>query len=62
MATKSFLKDIVIKDKKSAKAFLSALENAEGKRRKQVDYNTKVINIKDQEAIKNMFKRKNSGI
>ena len=36
MATKSFLKNIVIKDKKSAEAFVSALENAETKGRKNV--------------------------
>lgn len=62
MATKSFLKDIVIRDKKSAKAFLSALENAEGKKRKQVNYDAKVTNIKDENIIRNIFKGKNSGI
>lgn len=58
MATKSFLKDIVIKDKKSATAFLSALENAEGKRRKEINYNIPVKTIKDDETIRKIFKRK----
>ena len=38
MATKSFLKDIVITDRKDAKSFVEALENAEEKasQKKQV--------------------------
>lgn len=55
MATKSFLKDIVIKDKKSAEAFVSALENAEKKGRKKINFNTAVKTIEDKEAIKKMF-------
>ncbi len=55
MATKSFLKNIVIKDKKSAEAFVSALENAERKGRKKVHYNTAVKTIEDKETIKKMF-------
>ena len=59
MATKSFLKNIVIKDKKSAATFLSALENAEGKTRKKVNCNTPIQTVKDEETIKKMFKRGN---
>lgn len=59
MATESFLKNIVIKDKKSAAKFLDALENAEGKKRKKVICNTPIYNIKDEETIKKIFKRKN---
>lgn len=55
MATKSFLKEIVIKDRKAAEAFVSALENAEKKGRKKVNLNTSVRTIKDKETIKKMF-------
>ncbi len=55
MATKSFLKNIVINDKKSAEAFVSALENAEKKGRKKINFSTKVKTIEDKEAIKKMF-------
>ena len=55
MATKSFLKDIVIKDKKSANAFVSALENAEKKGRKQTNIGASVKTIEDKETIKKMF-------
>ena len=55
MATKSFLKDIVIKDKNAAKAFVNALENAEQKGRKKITFNTKVEEIKDKTTIKKMF-------
>ncbi len=57
MATKSFLKNIVIKDKKSAMSFLCALENAEGKHKKKVDFDKTVETIKDGETIKKIFKR-----
>ncbi|WP_204220831.1 hypothetical protein [Megamonas hypermegale] len=36
MATKSILKNIVIKDKKSCRSLINALENAKGKKRKEV--------------------------
>ncbi len=55
MATKSFSKEIVIKDKKRAFSFLSALENAENKGRKKVNINVPVKTIKDKETIKKMF-------
>lgn len=55
MATKSFLKEIVIKDKKAAEAFVSALENAEKKGRKKVELNTSVRTIEDKDTIRKMF-------
>lgn len=55
MATKSFLKNIDIKNRKSAKAFVTALENAEKKGRKKVIINTKVQTIKDKETIRKIF-------
>ena len=55
MATKSFLKEIVIKDKKAAEAFVSALEHAEKKGRKKVNINTAVRTIKDKDTIRKMF-------
>jgi len=55
MATKSFLKNITIKDKKSAISFISALENAENKGRKTVVVDKKVTTVKDKGAIKNIF-------
>lgn len=59
MATKSFLKNIVINDKNSARSFLSALEHAEGKRRKKIDYDKPVSTIKDKETIRKMFSKSN---
>ena len=38
MATKSFLKDVIIKDNASATKFIEALENAENKKRKRVKF------------------------
>lgn len=55
MATKSFLKEISIKNRQSANSFISALENAEKKGRKEVIINTSVKSIKDKETIKGMF-------
>lgn len=55
MATKSFLKNIVIKDKKSAMTFLRALENAEGKKKKNVEFKARVNDVKDEETIKKLF-------
>lgn len=59
MATKSFLKNVIIKDKKSATAFIEALENAEGKNRKDVKFDRLVEDIEDSEKIKEIFTRKN---
>ncbi len=58
MATKSFLKNITIKNKKSADNFLAALENAEKKQAKKVVLDKRVEEIKDNETIKRMFKKK----
>ena len=55
MATKSFLKNIVITDRKKASAFVSALENAENKGRKKVDVNVPIRTRTDKETIKKMF-------
>ena len=55
MATKSFLKNISIKNRKSANSFISALENAEKKGKKKVVVNPKVKEIKDEKTIKEMF-------
>lgn len=55
MATKSFLKNISIKNRKSANSFISALENAEKKDKKKVVVNAKVKEIKDEKTIKEMF-------
>lgn len=55
MATKSFLKDIIIKNRKSANSFIAALENAEKKGKKKVLINKSVKTIEDKESIKKMF-------
>lgn len=55
MATKSFLKEIIIKDRISAEKFISALENAENKKAKKVRINKMVENITDSERIKKIF-------
>ena len=54
MATKSFLKNITIKDSKSAKSFISALENAEKKGRKKIA-EVGIKNVTNKESIKKMF-------
>lgn len=55
MATKSFLKDINIKNKNSALSLISALENAIGKGKKNVKYNVSVQNVKNEDEIKQIF-------
>ena len=55
MATKSFLKNIVIKDRKSAEKFIKALENAENKKVKKVTVNKRVEDVTDKEQIRKMF-------
>lgn len=57
MATKSFLKNISIKNKSSVANFIDALENAEGKKKKTVKYDKAVENVKEEEKIKKIFKR-----
>lgn len=55
MATKSFLKSVYIKDKKSAKSFVAALENAEKKTKKDVNFRKSVQEIEDEDTIRKMF-------
>jgi len=57
MATKSFLKNIVIKDGKQAEIFLRALENAEKKKSKEITINQRVEEIKNPEQIRKLFAR-----
>ena len=57
MATKSFLKNIVIKDRKSAERFISALENAENKKSKKVKINNIVEDVTDSERIRKIFSK-----
>ena len=47
MATKSFLREIIIKNKKSAEKFIDALENAENKKAKKVKINKMVQDVTD---------------
>lgn len=54
MATKSFLKKVVIKDKTSIKLFVSAMENAEKKGRKKIP-DVGVTNISEKDTIKKIF-------
>ena len=55
MATKSFLKNITIKNRMSATALIDALENAEGKKRKKVHIDKSIETVKDKKKIKEMF-------
>lgn len=55
MATKSFLKDIVIKNKRDATLFLEALEEAEKAKMKDIKFDKPVETIKDKETIRKMF-------
>lgn len=55
MATRSFLKDVIIKDKKSVATFIDALENAEGKKRKKVVIDKLVEDISDKQTIRKIF-------
>ena len=57
MATKSFLKNIFIKDGKQAERFLRALENAEKKKSKEITINQRVEEIKNPEQIRKLFAR-----
>ena len=56
MATKSILKNVVIKDKKSCSSLVNALESAKGKRAKEVIY-SRSVRTADDEMIKKMFNR-----
>ncbi len=55
MATKSFLKNIVIKNRKEADKFLIALENAEKKKSKEVTINQRIEEVKDPKQIRKLF-------
>lgn len=55
MSTMSFLKNINIKNRKSAESFINALERAENKKSKPVHIDKKVENITDKETIKEIF-------
>lgn len=55
MATKSFLKNIVIKDRKTAENFISALENAVNKKSKKVSIDKRVEDVTDEEQIRKIF-------
>lgn len=57
MATKSFLKNIIIKDRKSANRFIDALEKAESKKSKVVKFDKKVEDITDSEQIRKIFRK-----
>ena len=57
MATKSFLKNISIKSKTSATAFIDALENAEGKKKKSVKVDKAIETVKAENTIRKIFKR-----
>lgn len=52
MATKTFLKNINIKNSKAAEKFIQALENAENKKSKTIKFDKMVEDIKDSEQIK----------
>lgn len=58
MATKSFLKDVIIKDNASATKFIEALENAENKKRKRVKFDRLVEDVENSEKIKEIFQKK----
>ena len=57
MATKSFLKNIVIKDRKSAGKFINALERAEHKKAKEVRIDKMVEDVTDSKQIRKIFGR-----
>lgn len=57
MATKSFLKNIVIKNRESANRFINALEKAENKKAKEVKVDKMVENITDKERIRKIFSK-----
>ncbi len=57
MATKSFLKNIVIKNRESANRFINALEKAETKNAKEVKLDKKVENITNKKKIREIFSK-----
>ncbi len=58
MATKSFLKNITINNRKQADRFLNALENAEKKKSKRIVIDKRVEDVKDSEQIRKIFSKK----
>ncbi|MCI7349299.1 MAG: hypothetical protein MSH60_00915 [Ruminococcus sp.] len=54
MATKSILKSIVIKDKKTGNALVNALENARNKTSKDVTF-SRAVRTADDETISKIF-------
>ena len=56
MATKSILKNVVIKNKKSCSSLVNALESAKGKRAKEAVC-SRSVRTADDEMIKKMFNR-----
>ena len=57
MSTKSILKNIVIKDKKTSSSLINAIESAKGKHSKDVVY-SRVVRNADDEMIKKIFEVK----
>lgn len=53
MATSSFFTDITIRDKKTAKKFLEAMEKAEKIKKKEIDVKYKLVDDKDN--LRRMF-------
>ena len=60
MATKSFLKNITVKNRASASAFIDALEHAEGKKRKTINVDKSIESVKDKEKIRRLFNKQSS--
>ncbi len=61
MATKSVLKTILIKDRRSASSLVTALENASGKKSKDVTVSRTCREL-GREEIKNIFGEKNGRV
>lgn len=57
MSTKSFLKNINIKNRASASNFVDALENAAGKGKKKVKLDRAIETVKDSEKIRKLFSK-----
>ncbi len=53
MATSSFYADITIKDKKTAKNFLKAMEDSEKAPKKKINLKSKKVD--DKETLRRMF-------
>ena len=61
MATKSVLKTVLIKDRRTASSLVSALENASGKKAKEVVISRTCSEL-GREEIKKLFGEKNDGV